>query len=85
MRRRAMRPSAARPPPASAAHAVISEMTSPAPSDAASRRNGASVTPDIGASSTGLERATGPMEMFCMGASLAVAADEVHNCITRGA
>ena len=32
--------------------AVISEMTRPAPSVAAIRRNGASVTPDIGASTT---------------------------------
>src|SRR5258707_4266477 len=32
--------------------AVISETTRPAPSEAASRRNGASVTPDIGASKT---------------------------------
>src|SRR5882762_7394356 len=34
--------------------AVISETTRPAPSEAASRRNGASVTPDIGASKTRL-------------------------------
>ena len=34
------------------AQAVISDTTSPAPSRATSRRNGASVTPDIGASTT---------------------------------
>src|ERR1700738_4060193 len=34
--------------------AVISETTRPAPSEAASRRNGASVTPDIGARMTRL-------------------------------
>ena len=52
-----------RPPaPASAAQAVISDTTSPAPSDAARRRNGASVTPDIGASSTGLGSGMGPTE-----------------------
>ena len=49
-------------PAASAAHAVISEMTRPAPCPATMRRNGASVMPDIGASSTGLGKVTGPME-----------------------
>src|SRR5205823_14790266 len=34
--------------------AVISEITRPAPSAAVKRRNGASVTPDIGARRTGL-------------------------------
>src|ERR1700690_3173273 len=53
-------------PSASAAHAVISEMTKPAPSDAAMRRNGASVIPDIGASSTGLGRETRPTETRCI-------------------
>ncbi len=60
-RRRAMRF-----PAASAAHAVISEITSPAPCPATMRRNGASVMPDIGASRTGLGRATGPMQMVFM-------------------
>ena len=45
---------------ASAAQAVISEITSPAPSSAAMRRNGASVTPDIGARKTGLGSGTAP-------------------------
>ena len=40
-------------PSASAALAVISETTKPAPRSAARRRNGASVTPDIGAKITG--------------------------------
>ncbi len=39
---------------ASASLAVISETTRPAPSRATSRRNGASVTPDIGAKITAL-------------------------------
>ena len=46
-----------------AAQAVISEMTSPAPSEAASRRNGASVMPDIGARKTRFGSFTGPTEM----------------------
>jgi hypothetical protein len=50
-----MRVCAGRPLPASAAQAVISETTRPAPSAAAIRRNGASVMPDIGASNTGFE------------------------------
>src|ERR1700754_4427538 len=41
--------------------AVISETTSPAPKAAAKRRNGASVTPDIGASSTGVPTAISPI------------------------
>ena len=45
---------------ASAAHAVISEITSPAPRRAASRRNGASVTPDIGARKTRFARVIPP-------------------------
>src|SRR3954464_10189273 len=40
--------------------AVISETTRPAPSDAAKRRNGASVTPDIGARNTRLANSTPP-------------------------
>src|ERR1700753_1928714 len=40
--------------------AVISETTRPAPSLAASRRKGASVTPDMGASRTLLARAISP-------------------------
>jgi hypothetical protein len=39
-------------PSANAALAVISETTKPAPSRAAARRKGASVTPDMGASNT---------------------------------
>src|SRR5580698_3008392 len=50
---------------ASAAHAVISETTRPAPSAAACRRNGASVMPVIGASSTGLGSLIEPMERPC--------------------
>src|SRR5215471_16645852 len=42
--------------------AVISDTTSPAPSRAANRRYGASVTPDIGASTTGLGSLTLPIE-----------------------
>ena len=41
--------------------AVISETTSPAPSAAASRRNGASVMPDIGARSTRLAISISPI------------------------
>src|SRR5262249_56010108 len=48
-------------PSARADVATISETTRPAPSRAARRRNGASVTPDIGARTTGLASATGPM------------------------
>src|SRR5271154_3364331 len=62
-----IRRSAMRLPSASAAQAVISEMTRPAPSDAAMRRNGASVMPDIGASSTGFGNGIEPMKMVCMG------------------
>src|ERR1700689_3866787 len=47
---------------ASAAQAVISEITSPAPCVAATRRNGASVTPDMGARNTGFGSIIGPME-----------------------
>ena len=39
----------------------------PRPCPAARRRNGASVTPDIGAKKTGLGSGIGPMEMFCTG------------------
>src|ERR1700738_1916492 len=45
----------------SASDAVISEMTSPAPSAAACRRNGASVTPDMGASITRFGRTMLPI------------------------
>src|ERR1700719_343964 len=41
--------------------AVISETTSPAPRVAANRRNGASVTPDIGASRTRLATSISPI------------------------
>ena len=41
--------------------AVISETTRPAPSEAASRRKGASVTPDIGASKTRLATSISPI------------------------
>src|ERR1700678_2189186 len=41
--------------------AVISETTSPAPRAAANRRNGASVTPDIGASRTRLATSISPI------------------------
>jgi hypothetical protein len=50
-------------PSASAAQAVISEITRPAPRSDAMRRNGASVTPDIGASSTRLGSGSGPMKI----------------------
>ena len=43
------------------AHAVISETTSPAPSLSASRRNGVSVMPDMGAKTTRFGTATGPI------------------------
>src|SRR6266436_39953 len=56
-----MRNLASRLPAASAAHAVISDTTSPAPKRAASRRNGASVTPDIGARNTRLAMVTPPI------------------------
>src|SRR6202012_4697141 len=49
-----MRRAALRFPSASAAQAVISEMTKPAPRDCTWVRNGASVTPDMGAKRTGL-------------------------------
>ena len=52
---------ALRLPAASAAQAVISETTRPAPISAARRRKGASVTPDIGASTTGLASLTLPI------------------------
>jgi hypothetical protein len=41
--------------------AVISETTSPVPRLAARRRNGASVTPDIGASKTGVVMVISPI------------------------
>ncbi len=41
-----------------AQEAIISETTMPAPNSRASRRNGRSVTPDIGASTTGRASAT---------------------------
>src|SRR5580704_9483382 len=56
-----MRSAALRLPLASAAQAVISEMTRPAPWLATCLRNGASVTPDIGAKSTGFGTVSGPM------------------------
>ena len=46
------RSAASRRPSTKSRLAVISETTRPAPRRAASRRNGASVTPDIGASTT---------------------------------
>ena len=51
-----------------AAQAIISDTTSPAPSRAARRRNGASVTPDIGARNTGLARLTFPIASGADGA-----------------
>ncbi len=47
--------------------AIISETTRPAPKDLTSRRNGRSVTPDIGARMTGSSRAMEPTAMliFC--------------------
>ena len=45
---------------ASASLATISETTSPAPSRGGKRRNGASVTPDIGARKTRFGSVTGP-------------------------
>src|ERR1700688_2382625 len=56
-----MRSAALRFPLASAAQAVISEMTRPAPWLATCLRNGASVTPDMGAKSTGFGTVNGPM------------------------
>ena len=47
-------------PSASAPEAVITEITRPAPKSDAMRRNGAGVTPDIGASRTRLGNGTGP-------------------------
>src|SRR6266852_4503417 len=55
-----MRSLASRLPAASAAHAAISDTTSPAPNRATSRRNGASVTPDIGARNTRFAMVTLP-------------------------
>ena len=43
-----------------AQEAIISETTMPAPSCLASRRNGRSVTPDIGARMTGMSIRTPP-------------------------
>ena len=43
-----------------ALEAIISDTTSPAPSSRAKRRNGRSVTPDIGASTTGTATAMPP-------------------------
>ena len=40
--------------------AIISDTTSPAPSERASLRNGRSVTPDIGATTTGVSIRTPP-------------------------
>jgi predicted O-linked N-acetylglucosamine transferase (SPINDLY family) len=48
-------------PPASFAVATISDTTRPAPIDSTARRNGASVTPDIGASTTRFDTGTEPM------------------------
>ena len=42
--------------------ATISDTTRPAPRRATSRLNGASVTPDIGASTTRFANAIGPMD-----------------------
>ena len=67
-------------PAASAAQAVISEMTSPAPCPAARRRNGASVTPDIGANKTGLGSGIGPMEMLSTGTALEWARMRSSSC-----
>ena len=61
MPRRDARRTASCLPSASASEAVISEMTKPAPSAAAWRLNGASVTPDIGASTTRFGRMTFPI------------------------
>ncbi len=44
--------------------AIISETTSPAPKDLTRRRNGRSVTPDIGARITGSARVMGPIAML---------------------
>ena len=44
--------------------AIISETTSPAPSRLTRRRNGRSLTPDIGARMTGSSRLTEPIEML---------------------
>src|SRR5579863_734190 len=57
-------------PAASAAQAVISDTTRPAPSRAALRRNGASVIPDIGARKTAFGKRSGPIligPIFCRG------------------
>ena len=43
--------------------AIISVTTKPAPSRSTTRRNGGSVTPDIGAKMTGCDTATGPITM----------------------
>src|ERR1700704_3113565 len=69
--------------------AVISETTRPAPSEAASRRNGASVIPDIGASKTLLatsispifsgEEDTGPVTKFLGSVTTASLRLPAHN------
>ena len=46
-----------------AAEAIISDTTSPAPPRLTIRRNGMSVTPDIGARMTGSSKRTGPMSI----------------------
>jgi len=46
--------------------AIISETTSPAPSRFTRRRNGISVTPDIGARMTGSLRVIGPIWMLIL-------------------
>ena len=50
-----------------AQEAIISLTTRPAPSSRASRRNGRSVTPDIGARITGVSIRTGPRSIGASG------------------
>ena len=47
-----------------ASEAIISETTRPAPKPLTIRRKGASVTPDMGARTTGASRRRGPMDML---------------------
>src|SRR5947209_18259556 len=80
--RRDARSTASRLPSTSAADAVISEMTRPAPRAAAWRRNGASVTPDMGASITRLGRtmlpiASGPARLRGVGGLATESAHEL--------
>ena len=53
--------------------AIISETTRPAPQALTTRRNGLSVTPDMGARITGSSRVTGPREMPIFQAPLGIA------------